>query len=98
MHQTSNYQAPQPFLKRLDRLDWIYALALFAGAFFAFNRYSHHMDLYEQGFLFGAAAGFSWFGWFWKPVRPLIAGKNPEHPVIAALIAKLNARQREAVS
>lgn len=74
MHQTSNYQAPQPFLKRLDRLDWIYALALFAGAFFAFNRYSHHMDLYEQGFLFGAAAGFSWFGWFWKPVRPLIAG------------------------
>ncbi|MBU3736020.1 MAG: c-type cytochrome biogenesis protein CcsB, partial [Methylobacterium sp.] len=74
MQPTSNYQAPQPFLKRLGRLDWVYALALFAGAFFALNRYSHHMDIYEQGFLFGAAAGFSWFGWFWKPVRPLIAG------------------------
>lgn len=33
-----------------------------------------------------------------EPLRALIAGKNPEHPVIAALLAKLNGRQREAVS
>lgn len=32
-----------------------------------------------------------------EPLRALIAGKNPEHPVIAALLAKLNSRQREAV-
>lgn len=32
-----------------------------------------------------------------EPLRPLIAGKNPEHPVIAALLAKINGRQREAV-
>lgn len=31
-----------------------------------------------------------------EPLRALVAGKNPEHPVIAALLAKLNSRQREA--
>lgn len=31
-----------------------------------------------------------------EPLRPLIAGKNPEHPVIAALLSKLAATAREA--
>jgi hypothetical protein len=31
-----------------------------------------------------------------EPLRPLIAGKNPEHPVIAALLSKLAASAREA--
>ncbi len=66
---------PQPsFLRRLTWVDWAYALLLLAGAMIAFNRYGAYMDVYEQGFLFGAALGFGWLGWFFKPVRALVAG------------------------
>lgn len=65
---------PLPLLKRLNWQDWAYALLLLAGALFAFQRYGNHMDVYEQGFLFGAVAVFSWLGWQWKPIRPLLVG------------------------
>jgi cytochrome c-type biogenesis protein CcsB len=74
MQPTLSYEAPTPFLKRLSWIDWGYALLLLAGALFAFSRYGSFMDAYEKGFLFGAAAGFSWLGWYFKPVRLLIAG------------------------
>jgi cytochrome c-type biogenesis protein CcsB len=74
MELTQPYAEPQPLLKTLSWVDWAYALLLLAGGLFAFNRYGIYMDAYEKGFLFGAVAGFSWLGWFWKPVRPLIAG------------------------
>jgi len=32
------------------------------------------MDVYEKSFLFAAVAGFSWLGWFFKPMRLLIVG------------------------
>ena len=62
------------FLQRLNWVDWAYALLLLLGGLIAFNRYGSYMDLYEQGFLFGAVAGFSWLGWFFKPVRTLVVG------------------------
>ena len=66
---------PQPsFLQRLNWFDWVYAALLVIGAFFAFHRYAAFMDVYEQGFLFAAAAGFSWLGWFFKPLRALVLG------------------------
>ncbi|PKO54674.1 MAG: c-type cytochrome biogenesis protein CcsB [Betaproteobacteria bacterium HGW-Betaproteobacteria-2] len=65
---------PIPLLKRLNWQDWLYSIVLLAGAIFAFNRYSHHMDVYEQGFLFGAVATFSWLGWSWKAMRNLVLG------------------------
>lgn len=65
---------PIPLLQRLNWQDWIYSIILVAGAIFAFNQYNHHMDIYEQGFLFGAALVFSWFGWVWKPMRALVIG------------------------
>ncbi len=65
---------PIPLLKRLNWQDWLYAIVLFAGAIFAFNQYSHHMDVYEQSFLFGAALTFSWLGWNWKAMRSLVLG------------------------
>ena len=74
MQTVPNYQAPTPFLKRLSWVDWLYALALLTGALFALNRYSSYMDVYEKGFLFSAVVGFSWLGWFWKPLRPLLVG------------------------
>jgi cytochrome c-type biogenesis protein CcsB len=66
--------APQPFLKRLTLGDWMFSLVLLAGAVFAYSQYAHHMDVYEKSFLFAAVAGFSWLGWFFKPMRPLIVG------------------------
>lgn len=74
METTFNLEARPSFLQRLTWVDWGYALLLLAGGLFAFSRYGVHMDIYEQGFLFGAVAGFSWLGWFFKPVRVLVVG------------------------
>jgi len=65
---------PEPLFRRLNWQDWLYALALMVGAIFAYQQYHSFMDAYETGFLFGAAIVFSWLGWYWKPVRLLIAG------------------------
>ena len=66
--------APQPFLKRLTLGDWMFSLVLLVGALFAYSQYAHYMDVYEKSFLFAAVAGFSWLGWFFKPMRLLIVG------------------------
>ena len=66
--------APQPFLKRLTIGDWMFSLVLLVGALFAYSQYAHYMDVYEKSFLFAAVAGFSWLGWFFKPMRLLIVG------------------------
>jgi cytochrome c-type biogenesis protein CcsB len=67
------YARPTGFFRRLGAIDWLYALALFAGSLFALNRYGHHMDYYEQAILVLAAPTFTWLGWQWKPVRLLMA-------------------------
>ena len=65
---------PVPLFKRLSWQDWLYAMMLVAGAVFAYVQYASYMDIYEKGFLFGAAAVFSWLGWQWKPLRLLVIG------------------------
>lgn len=71
---TASYDVPVPLMQRLHWQDWVYALLLAVGAVFAFSRYGNYMDAYETGFLFGAAAVFSWLGWQWKAIRPLVLG------------------------
>lgn len=66
--------SPEPIFKRLSWQDWLYAILLMAGAIFAYGQYGSYMNAYETGFLFGAAIGFSWLGWYWKPARLLIIG------------------------
>lgn len=63
---------PQPLLKQLSVVDWLYALALMAASVFAFSKYGQFMDVYETVFLFGAGVTFSLLGWFWKPMRWLV--------------------------
>jgi cytochrome c-type biogenesis protein CcsB len=65
--------APQPLLKRLDRLDWLYAAMVAAGAGFALMRYGAYMEGYERAVLVGAAAALTGLGWHWKAVRILLA-------------------------
>ena len=74
MELSPTYEEPQSLLKSLSWVDWAYALVLLTGGLFALHRYGTYMDAYEKGFLLGAVAGFGWLGWFWKPVRSLIAG------------------------
>jgi cytochrome c-type biogenesis protein CcsB len=73
--QQTYIQAPGYF-KRLTTYDWVFALALLAGAVFGLNRYGHYMDVYEKTILLLAAPTFAALGWHWKPVRwlmPLVA-------------------------
>jgi cytochrome c-type biogenesis protein CcsB len=67
------YTQPPSLFRRLGALDWLYALALVAGALFALNRYGAYMDIYEKGILLLSAPTFAWLGWHWKPVRWLMA-------------------------
>jgi cytochrome c-type biogenesis protein CcsB len=68
-----DYQ-PKSLLQRLVWLDWFYAAVLVIGAIFAYSKYGQYMDIYEAGFLFGAAALFSYLGWQWKSIGKLVIG------------------------
>lgn len=72
MDITQNYSVQPGYFKRLRLTDWLYALALCAGALYALQRFGHYMDVYEQAILLAAAPTFAWLGWNWKPVRPLM--------------------------
>ena len=65
---------PKTLWQTLKMQDWLYALLLAAGSIFAYSQYSQHMDVYEEGFLFGAAALFSYLGWRWKNLAKLVIG------------------------
>ncbi len=69
--QTYDFK-PKTIWQTLRVQDWLYALVLFAGAFFAFSQYSQYMDVYEISFLFGAAITFSYLGWRWKGLAKLV--------------------------
>lgn len=68
-----DYQ-PKSLLQRLNWQDWLYAIILVAGSIFAYSKYAQYMDVYETGFLFGAAAVFSYLGWQWKSFGKLVLG------------------------
>ena len=70
---TQKYTPYQSFFQRLTVLDWLYAVVLSMAALFALNRFGTHMDVYEQAILLLAAPTFACLGWYWKPVRWLIA-------------------------
>lgn len=67
------YMQP-PLLRRLSWLDWVYAVLLAVGAGFALTRYGQWMDGYDKGVLVASVPTFALMGWYWKPVRPLMAG------------------------
>ncbi|MEM5332402.1 c-type cytochrome biogenesis protein CcsB, partial [Paraburkholderia sp. JHI2823] len=64
----------RPFLKRLGIVDWLFALAMVAGAGFALSRYYPFMNYYDKLVLVCAVPVFVVLGWRWKPVRPLMVG------------------------
>ncbi|AOJ08583.1 c-type cytochrome biogenesis protein CcsB [Burkholderia mayonis] len=63
----------RPFLRRLSLVDWLFALALVAGAGFALAQYHAHMDYYDKAVLIGTVPALIVLGWRWKPARLLMA-------------------------
>jgi cytochrome c-type biogenesis protein CcsB len=72
--QQRPYAAPTGFFKKLGPVDWLFAVVLVAGSFYALNRFGAFMDYYEKIILVLAAPVFAWLGWQWKPIRPLMLG------------------------
>ncbi len=58
--------------KSLGVMDYLFALALLAGAIFAEIRFHNFMDSYEQTILFCAVPALAILGWAWKPLRTLM--------------------------
>lgn len=70
---TMNYEPDKPSLfKRLGAFDWVWALLVVAGSFYAWQKYSTYMDGYEVGILIGTGLATIALGWFWKPARLLV--------------------------
>jgi cytochrome c-type biogenesis protein CcsB len=75
----NTYVANTPFehkgyFAQRNLTDWLFALALVVGGFFAYTRYHTNMDVYEIAILGGAVPALIWLGWFWRPLRLLMAG------------------------
>ena len=59
-------------LRRLGVFDWLYAVALLAGAVYAHRGYASLMDGYEIGTLYLTAAILIGLGWHWRGFRNLV--------------------------
>lgn len=62
--------------KSLGMMDYLFALALLAGAIFAEIRFHHFMDSYEQTILFCSVPALAILGWAWKSLRSLMIGST----------------------
>ncbi|WP_425469804.1 c-type cytochrome biogenesis protein CcsB [Paraburkholderia unamae] len=71
--QTSLLSDERSFARRLGAFDWLFALAMLAGAGFALSRYQAYMSAYDRLVLVCSVPAFVMIGWRWKPVRLLIA-------------------------
>ncbi|PVY32041.1 hypothetical protein C7413_1101, partial [Paraburkholderia silvatlantica] len=67
----------RPFPSRLDAFDWLFALAMVAGAGLALSRYNAYMNDYDKLVLGGATPALVVLGWRWKPARLLIVWIAP---------------------
>ena len=66
------------YFSRRSLADWAFAALSLLGMVFAFVRYQHAMDGYEQAILVGTWPAVVWLAWFWRPLRDLMG-------VVAAL-------------
>ena len=69
---TDKYQEKVGYFRRLTAADWLYGVALLAGALYAQVQYGHFMDIYEEIILICTAPVFAALGWYWKPMRWLV--------------------------
>lgn len=77
------------FWARRSPFDWLFALAVLAGAGYAFQRYADSMDVYEKAILIGAAPAVVWLGWFWGSLRGLAVGVGAASLLAIALYSRV---------
>ena len=63
-------------LRSLKWGDYVFTLALAAGAIFAEIKFSAFMDSYEQIILFCSVPVLAFLGWAWAPLRHLMIGST----------------------
>lgn len=61
------------YFARRSRWDWLFALAVALGGLYALHTYEGSMDVYEKAILLGAIPAAVALGWFWAPLRTLMA-------------------------
>lgn len=70
---TTTMTLREGFFARRNWLDWAFAALVTAGLLFALQRYGVYMDGYEKAILLGTIPSAIWLGWFWRPLRGLMA-------------------------
>ena len=83
----SSFEVPAPFWRRRNAVDWLFALAVLAGAGYVFARLSGWMDGYERAILLGAAPLVVGAGWYWRSLQALIAALTGSVLLAIALYA-----------
>ena len=71
-----NHDTPslnEAYFARRNVLDWVFAVLVAGGFVYAFARYNGYMDVYEKGILMAAIPATIALGWFWRPLRVLLA-------------------------
>ena len=71
-----NHDTPslnESYFARRNVLDWVFAVLVAGGFVYAFARYNGYMDVYEKGILMAAIPATIALGWFWRPLRVLLA-------------------------
>jgi cytochrome c-type biogenesis protein CcsB len=69
-NETLNELLTKPsFFQRIKSQDWIWAALVLAGGVFAFVKYAHAMDTYEQAFLLLSIPALIYLGWSWRPIQ-----------------------------
>ena len=63
----------ESYFARRNAFDWIFAVLVAGGLLYALARYSDYMDVYEKGILFATIPATIAMGWFWRPLRVLMA-------------------------
>ncbi|MBQ0130936.1 MAG: c-type cytochrome biogenesis protein CcsB, partial [Comamonas sp.] len=69
---TSTITLNEGYFSRRNWFDWLFAALVIAGGLFAFSRYSHAMNGYEQAILLGTLPATIALAWFWSPVQKLL--------------------------
>jgi cytochrome c-type biogenesis protein CcsB len=69
---TLNFE-PENFWTRRTLGDWLFASLLIAGCAYVYWAYGPKLDVYETWILAGATPALIALGWFWRPLRLLMA-------------------------
>ena len=71
--QSSGGAIAPGYWARRNAWDWLFAVLVAVGGAWALSQYQHAMDGYEQAILVGAVPSLIALGWFWRPLRSLMA-------------------------